>query len=355
MKKSKKIVLSIIITLLVIIVAILACAWSVFKTQFKAMNTIKKLDNNFYFLEYKGDYGFDEYIKSGGGNSDEKMAEYISSFLSHGFYKPTFSKNNYGCSAISATSTNGNLLFGRNFDWKSCTAMIVITRPDNGYASISTSNLDFLGFEENFLPEGMKNKMMSLAAVYVPLDGMNEKGLCIADLIIEDGTETHQNSGKPSITTTAAIRLLLDKCANVNEAIEELNKYDMNSSAGMQHHFAISDANGKSIVAEYIDNTLYVTDTKVVTNFYLTEGNHYGIGTEQSKLRYNFMLKNLETSNGTLTQNQLTDLLKAISKHNYPEGDETTEWSIIFDTENLSATYYRKENFDKNYTFNISN
>ena len=35
-------------------------------------------------------------------------------------------------------------------------------------------------------------------------------------MIIEDGTETHQNSGKPSITTTAAIRLLLDKCANVN-------------------------------------------------------------------------------------------------------------------------------------------
>ena len=27
---------------------------------------------------------------------------------------------------------------------------------------------------------------MVLAAVYVPLDGMNEKGLCVADLMVND-------------------------------------------------------------------------------------------------------------------------------------------------------------------------
>ena len=351
MKKRKKITVIVLAAAAASAAFALLGAYSMFKTQIGAVNSIEKLCDNFYAMEYDGDYGFDTYLENGGGASDEEMAEYISTFLSHGFYKPNIEKGGFGCSTISASDADGNLIFGRNFDWENCTAMVVVTKPDNGYSSVSTSNIDFLGFGDGFLPEEIMNKMMSLAAVYVPLDGMNEKGLCVADLIIEDGTQTHQSTDKPDITTTAAIRMLLDKCADTDEAVAELKKYDMNSSAGMQHHLAISDVGGNSVVVEYIDNEMHVTDAKVVTNFYLSEGDHYGIGTEQSKIRYASLLDKLKESGGVMTNEEVKKAIEAVSKHNYPDDSETTEWSVVFSSKDKTAEYYRREDFDKAYKF----
>ena len=59
---------------------------------------------------------------------------------------------------------------------------------------------------------------MTLAAPYAPLDGMNEKGLAVGVLLI-DTKPTNQNTKKVDITTTTAIRLMLDKAKNVDEAL----------------------------------------------------------------------------------------------------------------------------------------
>ena len=112
----------------------------------------------------------------------------------------------------------------------------------------------------------MAERMQSLAAIYVPLDGMNDQGLVVADLIAGDSEETRQQTEKPDLTTTTAIRLLLDKAADVDEAIALLGQYDMNSSIGSAHHLSIADAGGKSVVVEYVNDEMLVTETKEVTN-----------------------------------------------------------------------------------------
>lgn len=54
--------------------------------------------------------------------------------------------------------------------------MIVHTKPENGYESVSTCCLDFLGFGDKYAPDGsMMDRMQSIATVYVPLDGSYEK------------------------------------------------------------------------------------------------------------------------------------------------------------------------------------
>ena len=53
-----------------------------------------------------------------------------------------------------------------------------------------------------------------------------------------------KNTGKTPVTTTTALRMMLDKCKNVDEAIELLQEYDMNSDIGANHHYAIADASG---------------------------------------------------------------------------------------------------------------
>ena len=58
---------------------------------------------------------------------------------------------------------------------------------------------------------------VALAAAYVPLDGMNEKGLCVADLIELDGDTAAVDTEKPDLTIVGAIRLILDYAASVDE------------------------------------------------------------------------------------------------------------------------------------------
>ena len=144
-----------IIALLVIaavLIAALAGAWTMFGTQLTAAMTIEKLDDHLWSMEYKGDYGFDGFLGQGGAKSDAEMGDYIASFLSHGFWKPDTSTagGNYGCSTVAVTSPDGAALFGRNFDWEECDKMLVHTIPKNGYESIATCNLDFLGFGEDW-------------------------------------------------------------------------------------------------------------------------------------------------------------------------------------------------------------
>ena len=73
----------------------------------------------------------------------------------------------------------------------------------------------------------------TLAALYAPLDGMNEAGLAVSVNMIQDGEAIEQDTEKPDITTTTAIRLLLNQASDVEEALKLLGQYDMHSSMGM--------------------------------------------------------------------------------------------------------------------------
>ncbi|MGN0156338.1 MAG: C45 family autoproteolytic acyltransferase/hydrolase [Lachnospiraceae bacterium] len=337
------------VVLLVVVVVFLAGAWSMFGTQVKAAGTVTKLEDRLYSLEYEGDYGFAEFLEQGGASSDEKMAEYIIAFLSHGFYSTEVSETekSYGCSALSAVNESSDAVFGRNYDWDDCSAMIVHTKPDGAYESVSTVCLDFLGFEEGWKPEGMMNQMMALAAVYLPLDGMNEKGLCVADLMAGDKQETHQDTDKPDLTTVSAIRLLLDYAATVDEAVELLSQYDMNSSIGSAHHFAISDAQGNAVVVEWIDNEMFVTETSAVTNHYLTPGSKFGIGSEESHARYEKLMHARELSNGVLSEEAMRDTLQ----QNSYEGE--TQWSIVYNQDALTIDFYWQRQYDSPISFSV--
>ena len=79
---------------------------------------------------------------------------------------------------------------------------------------------------------------------------MNGKGLAVGVLLI-DAKPTNQNTKKVDITTTTAIRLMLDKAKNVDEALKLLSSYDMHSSANSCYHFQICDSSGKSVVVEW--------------------------------------------------------------------------------------------------------
>lgn len=326
-----------------------------------------KLETGFSYGEFSGDYKFDEFLELGGASSDREVIQ----FLLHNVVAKADTQilddkifYGAGCSTIQIGNRENGFVFGRNFDWDKCNALVLKTNPAKGYKSISTVNIDFIkagaGSFSALLSDGLVNKI----AAYAPLDGMNEKGLCVSVNMIQDSERTNQNTSKPDITTTTAIRLLLDKAATTDEAVELLKKYDFHPSFGFCVHFAICDTYGKAVAVEYIDNEISIIETPILTNFYVTSGKKYGIGTNQSHQRFEKLEKvvsspstssgtastNVETTSSTISD--VAKIMESVSKHNYNEF-ESTEWSVIFDQKNLTATYYHRENYKKNWKFEV--
>lgn len=322
-------------------------------TDIVPTSQIVQLEDGFSTVRHGGDDGFGAFLAQGGASSDAGVMSFLTDQLIEGA-DVGFLGELFGCSTLSVKSAGGESLFGRNFDWQNCEAMVVVNHPEAGYSSLSTVNMDFITQHAGSGIVGMALQMdeiKTLAALYAPLDGMNEQGLAVAVNMIEDAATIEQNTDKPDLTTTTAVRLLLNRAADVDEALALLEQYDLHASMGMMVHLALADSNGKSVVVEYVDNEMIVTQTPAVTNFYLAEGEKNGIGTAQSHERYDILMEQLAAS-ATMEKEDVRDALDRVSKDNFGEF-ESTEWSIVFDQTNKEARYYHRENYENSYLFTL--
>lgn len=344
------------------------------KVDVTADYKINELERGLSSVKFDNDYVFDKFIENGGAKSDSELVSFLKTNIFSGDIDIKTSL--FGCGTLAVKNNDGEYIFGRNFDWGKCDALIIISENKNYYSSISTVNMDFLKQGIGGLYGGLSDEIKTTAAMYAPLDGMNEKGLCVAVNMIQDRESIEQNTDKSDITTTTAVRLLLNKAADVDEAVEILKNYDMHSSMGMMVHFAIADSSGKSVAVEYINNEMIVTETPIVTNFYISDGDKYGIGTQQSHERYEILAKTL-AENSNMTMQDVANALDSVSKDNFngvPERKsgrtksdfceqseqkrltrfESTEWSAVFNQTTKEIWYYHRENYDRCYKFKLS-
>jgi hypothetical protein len=351
----KKILRILLWALLALVLLAAAGAWAKFGALVRGAGSVQKLDEGLYYMEYKGDDGFDELIARGGGKSSGELAEYVMDFLSRGFYHPAVdpAPAQYGCSALTARTPEGDVLMGRNFDFSSATGMILHTVPARGYETYTTFNLEFLGFGEGWRPEGFRNQYMALSALFFALDGINEKGLAVADLMAGDDAQTHQDSGKPALTTTTAICYLLKNAATVDEALDLLRGIDMHSDIGAAHHYTISDASGRSVVVEYVDDRMVVVESPALTNHYLCEEKR-NVGLYEGDRRYDFLCSQYEEAGGILDLRQLTTAIASVSQPP-AQGDRLgTAWTMVMNLTHPSVTYYARRHFDKPFRFELT-
>ena len=212
--------------------------------------------------------------------------------------------------------------------------------------------MDFIGENGEAGREKLPETVRVIAALYAPLDGMNEKGLCVSVNMIQDTDGIGQKRGKTNLTTTTAIRLLLNRAANVEEALELLAQYDLHGSLGMMVHFALADAEGNCVVAEYIGNELTITETPIVTNHYLAAGEKYGIGSDESKLRFGILEETMKRHKMT-DMEAIRDALCRVSKSNFNSSFAATEWSIVYNQDSGEVRFYHRENYDHVYPFTV--
>lgn len=202
------------------------------------------------------------------------------------------------------------------------------------------------------------NKILVMSAPYIPLDGLNEKGLSVGILQIFD-KPTRQDTGKVAITSTTVIRMLLDKAATVDEAVAMLKKYDMHSSANSCYHYQITDAAGNSVIVEYVDNEMHVLKPngkyQAATNFYLTPGKKFNFGDGQD--RYQILMNGLKEKNGAMTTRDGMRLLEKARMHNVKNPKNgaicNTAWSALYNNSQKCVDLVVGQKYGKVYHYTV--
>lgn len=225
MKKGKVIRNIVLIIVALILVAGIGTV-IIFNREIQIISSIEKFsgEHPYYVMDYKNGYHLEELLQKN-ISSDGELADILAGYISHGFYTPSVEPEiHIGCSTLTCMNEEGNMLWGRNFDWYDSVPIVVRATPNGGYASISTCEFSNITGDTTSLPEGIANSFLAIAAYWVPMDGINEKGLCVANLEVNEGGQKLIDTSKNNITVTMATRLLLDQAANIDEAVQLLEQ-----------------------------------------------------------------------------------------------------------------------------------
>ena len=235
-------------------------------------------DGKFYTMDYTADYQLDALLEASVADV-EGMVRFLQETLLGGGTAGTGTVD-AGCSAFTAQSEEGQILYGRNFDYKmDMTAVLIRTAPENGYRSI---------------------------------------GL-----------------------------------ANVDEALELLDQYDMQSSMpDANFHFLLADASGKAVVLEYLPNgKRMVYDQNYVTNFYLTENVPYA--PVRGKDRYDLIEQTLAFKKGVMSEAEVMALLAVIGQPETEEATSMTQWSVVYNLTELTGRVAVVREYDNVFRFSL--
>ena len=358
---------AVLISLCTIVMALVFVGLVILGKYFPRLQTVKSVKRltdyddgyNLYRINVKYDYSIDNVINYGIKDNATMAGAILKEVLP--FLPVNIKLPDFGCTAFTLTDSGGNVHMGRNYDFKNDTsAMLVYCNPKNGYKSMAFAALD--NVSANDPEDNIKSKLATLTAPFICLDGINERGVSIAVLTL-DSEPVLQNTGKKTIFTTLAIRLVLDRAATTKEAVELLSSYDMFASSGRDYHFYITDATGDGRVVEYDceseNRELVVTPINAITNFYgmykdkvlpNQKNGIYGHGKE----RYDAVLDVFDRQKEHFSDVTVWEALKAASQEPNPEDiTSNTQWSINYNNTDISAEIAIRRHWDDMTTFKL--
>lgn len=392
LKKVICITLGVLFSVIIIIGITIAALWH---NEIASVASIKMIVNSdeenksapVYEIKVSGGYYFDKFIENGGVSNDQELIDFIVGNITKGIIPISLNAPTIGCSSFTGQTSEGDRLFGRNYDFSTTTGMVVHTNPGKGrYSSISSVDLQFLGINDGASLDSLMQKLICLAVPYIPLDGMNEKGVSCGIYMSYQGsndkTATNQNTDAPDITSTTMLRMILDYAASVDEAIELVQKYDLHDSANTSFHYMVADSTGKSAILEWVNgtkdtdndgslrnlNVIYNDDDsslgekegnndfQYVTNFIVTPNYYNESNTKFGLDRYNeieaMMNPNGDNTSGVITKENALGILQRVGRRNWDkvtgasDKNTITVWSVLYDMTNKTVTWVSNEQFD---------
>ena len=358
-----------------------ACIWG---GEIATVRSIQPVDGNKYLykMEYKAAYDLDDLIAKDIDENAE-LLDYVVGRIGKGL--PIKMKSaqvadengemkTMNCTSFQAAKADGSgFWYGRNYDFFKNPTMVTISRPKKGYASIAVSDMSHFGYSLEKLPDKFMARLSCLASIYAPVDGINEKGLCTSIMALPKQA-SQQDTPKHDVGTTIIMRLWLDRCATVTEALALLETVDVRHDAavGSGYHYMVADASGDCAVVEFdkedgwktmivrkdpAANYMLVTNHLLSEKYYTTEPDE-AVGNPHSKSwwRYETAGAYLQEHNGIFT---LEDAQKCLSLVHWKDlvwdngMVEDTQYSNVYDQTNITLSLRNWNTYESTCQFSL--
>ena len=374
-----------------LVIALAVAVFALWHNELATLASFQKLsdrdeahrDGAVYQINFSGDYSFEEFLSQGGASNDAELISFITRSITKGIIPMHIKTSSIACSAFTADTQSGDRVFGRNYDFSATNTAIVYTDPGEGrHASYSTIDLSFLGLDADKDVETIGQKFLTLAAPYVPLDGINDAGVACGIFMSYQGegkgTPTDTQTDRPDITSTTLLRLILDYADSVEDAVALAQQYDLHDSASSCFHYMVADSTGRSAILEWVGtdadhdadgaqrqlNVLWndtdalsdSADWQVVTNFIKTPGYYDGTTAEMKGLdRYEHLAAALRETDGIVADKDAAmDLLASVGRRtwNNDDSNSNTVHSVVYDLTDKSVLWVGNEHYgEEAYTF----
>lgn len=374
-----------------LVIALAVAVFALWHNELTTLASFQKLsdrdeahrDGAVYQINFSGDYSFDEFLSQGGASNDAELISFVTRSITKGIIPMHIKTSSIACSAFTADTQSGDRVFGRNYDFSATNTAIVYTDPGEGrHASYSTIDLSFLGLDADKDVETIGQKFLTLAAPYVPLDGINDAGVACGIFMSYQGegkgTPTDTQTDRPDITSTTLLRLILDYADSVEDAVALAQQYDLHDSASSCFHYMVADSTGRSAILEWVGtdadhdadgaqrqlNVLWndtdalsdSADWQVVTNFIKTPGYYDGTSAEMKGLdRYEHLAAALRETDGIVADKDAAmDLLASVGRRtwNNDDSNSNTVHSVVYDLTDKSVLWVGNEHYgEEAYTF----
>ena len=374
-----------------LVIALAVAVFALWHNELATLASFQKLsdrdeahrDGAVYQINFSGDYFFDEFLSQGGASNDAELISFITRSITKGIIPMHIKTSSIACSAFTADTQSGDRVFGRNYDFSATNTAIVYTDPGEGrHASYSTIDLSFLGLDADKDVETIGQKILTLAAPYVPLDGINDAGVACGIFMSYQGegkgTPTDTQTDRPDLTSTTLLRLILDYADSVEDAVALAQQYDLHDSASSCFHYMVADSTGRSAILEWVGtdadhdadgaqrqlNVLWndtdalsdSADWQVVTNFIKTPGYYDDTTAEMKGLdRYEHLAAALRETDGIVADKDAAmDLLASVGRRtwNNDDSNSNTVHSVVYDLTDKSVLWVGNEHYgEEAYTF----
>ena len=365
-----------------VIAAVCIAVAIIWAGEIGTIKTVRQVGDNPYLfqMEYKAAYDLDDLVAKD-IDQNSKLLDYVIGRIGKGLPLKIKSAQvadengemeTFNCTSFQAKKADGSgYFYGRNYDYFKNPTMVTVSRPKKGYASIAASDMSHFGYSLEKLPTSFMSKLSCLASVYAPVDGINEKGLCTSIMALPKQA-AQQDTPNHDVGTTIIMRLWLDKCATVAEALELLSTVDVRHDAavGSGYHYMVADASGhcavvefdkddgwKTMIVEKADslNYMLVTNHLLSEKYYTTEPDP-AVGNPHSKSwwRYETAGAFLAGHDGVLSFEEAQECLSQVHWKDLVWDNgivEDTQFSNVYDQSAITLDLRNWNDYDNTVHF----
>ena len=256
---------------------------------------------------------------------------------------------------------NGQLVFGRNYDWVSGAGMVCTNLKGLNKTSVKTEDGNTITWVSRY-----GSITFNQYGKEFPTGGMNENGL-VVELMWADGSQYPKADDRPVLGVLQWIQYQLDNNATIEEVIATDAKIRI-SQNNPPLHYLIADAHGNAATIEFFNgkivvhkgkdlpfpvltNSPYVQSAKTAEDANILSGNTNFSFRDNSLQRFTKACSMVQQ----YQQNEINkpvvdyafDILNNVSQKDF------TKWSIVYDLKNKKV-YFKTANYPdiKSFTFN---